>query len=102
MSNEKLKKVSNKKATKGFISPMAQYLRYGDLNKFDVTEGTLSWDDRGRTRSLADDPKFVTRQDYANKVKELNPNAKAFRFGGKLYEFSSFGRGNWGSKETRT
>ena len=80
MAKEKLKKVSGGKQKHGFVSPMAQYLRYGDYNKSEVGEGELTNRDTGRR--YRDDSRTLIHE-YAQSA--LSDRKSAFRFQGKLY-----------------
>ena len=80
MAKKKLKNVVNKTAKHGFISPMAQYLRYGDYDKSEVGEGEVIDRDTG---SRYRDSHRTNIQNYAQA--SLSSGKSAFRFQGKLY-----------------
>ena len=83
MSKEKLKKVTNQTAKGGFVSPMAQYLKYGDWDPSEVATGTLTH------RSMAYDPEVQSRASYGGIA--YGQGYKAFRHGGKLWRTGSAG-----------
>ena len=74
---EKLAKVVGGKQTRGFISPMAQYLKYGDWDPSEVSTGTL------QHRGEAYNPDDITKIAYGGLAR--GQGFKAFRHGGKLY-----------------
>ena len=79
MAKKKLKNITNKTAKHGFISPMAQYLKYGDWDKSEVASGDLVH--RGRTYSEASGTSQGTYGATA-----FGQGYKAFRYGGKLWK----------------
>ena len=80
IKKDKLKSVVAGKAKSGFVSPMAQYMKYGDFNPKNVATGTL------KHRARYYDPETTSRVSYGALAR--GQGYTAFRHSGKLWKIN--------------